>query len=108
MDTDQSTLCPKRINSLLRECVLAKIPYNLPLFCSEYMHLIRVNAKEISLMLCEKKTNKPLAAVCGPGVLQLVTERQCSIPGDRSRRSCKTPAGITTTVKLILHKAERK
>lgn len=52
---------PNRINSLLRECMLAKI-HNLPLFCSEYMHLIRVNAKEISIILREKE--KQLTACC--------------------------------------------
>lgn len=95
---------PKQ-NSLLRDCMLAKIHYNLLLFCSEYRHLIRFNAKEISVILCEKQQT---TCCCTYTVaLGLVTAQQSSIPGDCLLPSCKMPAAITTVVKLTLYKAER-
>lgn len=60
----QKQLCmQKEEQSPERESTLVKIHNNLPAFCSEYMHLIRLNAKEMSIILCEKH-NQGITCCC--------------------------------------------
>lgn len=97
----QKQLCmQKEGQSPERESTLVKTHNNLPAFCSEYVHFIRVNAKEMSVILCDKHNQRTSCRCLCPALLQ-----PGRVPGDCSPFP-ELPAGITTA--LGLWKAERK